>query len=158
MATVTIEYYGFSGSGKNVTEAKRDAGRKIEAMANGTWSPEVIQLGENAMLVYRDQYGWHDMWLMLKGNLRKEPFCGSCNDDTRQEAVTRAVFRLACEDPDMTEDHPIWERIPYHNNARQRKIDDWKRDRAFQTAYKAAPEDCEDKHRWACEHSHQFAI
>ena len=29
MPTVTIDYYGVEGSGRNVTEAKKDAGRKI---------------------------------------------------------------------------------------------------------------------------------
>ena len=58
MATVTIEYFGFEGVGRNVTEAKRDAGRKIEALHRGSWSPILLDGGSYRMLLYRTLDGW----------------------------------------------------------------------------------------------------
>lgn len=154
MATVTIDYYGFEGIGKNVTEAKRDAGKKIEALHNGSFAPQLFTLGNNSMLVWRDLYGWHDAWAVLNGKPREESFPGGSGYDTRQEAIHSAVYRLACDYPEMTEDHPIWEMIDYR--IRHNRINDWKRNRAFQAAYKAAPEDCANRHQWACENQSRF--
>ena len=45
-ASTTIEYFGMSGSGRTVTEAKRDAGAKIER--HGKWLARLGRGGEPA--------------------------------------------------------------------------------------------------------------
>jgi hypothetical protein len=54
MATVRVTHYGMDGSGRNVTEAKRDAGRKIEAALSGHYTPEVAARKGWAALVFRE--------------------------------------------------------------------------------------------------------
>lgn len=58
MATVRIEYYGVEGSGKNVTEAKRDAGSKIENALSGSYTPIILQAGDETIIVFRSPDGW----------------------------------------------------------------------------------------------------
>ncbi len=58
MATVTVEYYGMTGTGKNVTEAKRDAGRQVEAALKGSYTPEIFTHRGTAILLYREPDGW----------------------------------------------------------------------------------------------------
>lgn len=58
MQTVRISYYGVDGEGRNVTEAKKDAGRKIEAALAGHYTPELLCHRGFAILVYREPSGW----------------------------------------------------------------------------------------------------
>lgn len=58
MATVRITYYGMEGEGKNLTEAKRDAGRKIEAAFSGNYTPEILSHRGYAILLAREPSGW----------------------------------------------------------------------------------------------------
>lgn len=56
---VTITYFGMHGAGRNVTEARKDAGRKIEAALTGTYAPHIVSWRGWAILVYRDAMcGW----------------------------------------------------------------------------------------------------
>jgi hypothetical protein len=59
MATVRLEYYGVEGVGRTVTEAKRDAGRKIEASLAGYYNPELLEWRGWAILLYRTPAAWH---------------------------------------------------------------------------------------------------
>jgi len=55
MAAVTVEYYGVEGTGRNVTEAKRNAGAKIERLVKAAGrSPEVVAFGGYAYLVWQE--------------------------------------------------------------------------------------------------------
>lgn len=59
MATVQIDYFGMSGQGKNVTEAKRDAGEKIQRALKGDYRPIVLTLGAETMIGWREPtLGW----------------------------------------------------------------------------------------------------
>lgn len=58
MTTVRIDYFGIEGSGKNVTEAKKDAGRKIEKALEGSYTPRLLTHRGHAILVYREPHGW----------------------------------------------------------------------------------------------------
>lgn len=60
MATVTVDYCGMSGTGRNVTEARQDATRQIERLVRDlSECPEIVRCGGWSALVYRDAYGWH---------------------------------------------------------------------------------------------------
>lgn len=95
MATVTVEYYGMSGSGRNVTEAKRDAGRRIEAALSGHYTPEILSHRGIAILVYREPQGWCNRIIadpergIIAGRIH-----GS-NHGTREECVRAALNHLA---------------------------------------------------------------
>jgi len=59
MPTVRIDYFGMDGSGRNVTEAKKDAGAKIEEALSGDYSPVLIRSNGEGVLIFREpKYGW----------------------------------------------------------------------------------------------------
>ena len=58
MQTVKIEYFGMSGQGKNLTEAKRDAGASIERALSGNYHPWAATAEGHTLIVYRDPWGW----------------------------------------------------------------------------------------------------
>lgn len=56
---ITLSYYGVDGTGPTVTAAKNDAGRKIEAMLKGDYTPRLIQYRTFTMVLFRDPFrGW----------------------------------------------------------------------------------------------------
>ena len=94
MATVRIEYYGMDGVGRNVTEAKRDAGAKIENALSGDYSPIIVRANGEAVLIFREpRYGWGYALLHpdTHGLLRSN---GSTYDE-RDEAERKARSHLA---------------------------------------------------------------
>jgi hypothetical protein len=59
MPNVTIEYYGVTGTGRNVTEAKRDAGEQIRKALDGDYTPSLIHWRQYTVLMARDpKFGW----------------------------------------------------------------------------------------------------
>lgn len=56
---ITLTYFGFHGEGATVKEAKLDAGRKIEALHEGYWTPAIVEWRGHAAIVYRTLDGWH---------------------------------------------------------------------------------------------------
>lgn len=56
--TVRITYYGMDGEGRNVTEAKKDAGRKIEEALHGNYTPFVLARDGVAFVAHRNPQGW----------------------------------------------------------------------------------------------------
>lgn len=95
MATVTIEYYGMDGTGKNVTEAKKDAGEKIKSALSGTYSPEILAWRGYVMLVYREPTGWYSRLIgdpergMIEGTVY------GTNYDSREDAMRSARLNLS---------------------------------------------------------------
>jgi hypothetical protein len=56
---LTLKYYGMEGTGRNVTEAKKNAGHKIEKALSGDYTPLILVWRDHAYLVYRDpESGW----------------------------------------------------------------------------------------------------
>jgi hypothetical protein len=51
---VTIEYYGVNGTGRNVTEAKRDAGEQIRKALDGDYTPSLIHWGGYTVMFWRE--------------------------------------------------------------------------------------------------------
>lgn len=94
MALVRIEYYGMDGEGKNVTEAKRDAGRKIERALSGSYSPEIVTWRTETALVYREPDGWVYSIIRSDDRIRAGAVHG-CREGTKDEAIRRARYSIA---------------------------------------------------------------
>lgn len=100
MTAVSIEYYGMNGSGKNLTEAKRNAGAKIERALEGTYWPSVISFKGWLAFIYRDPVsGW---WYQLLSPEEQRNFAikatrihGTTNYDEFEDAVRHARSHLA---------------------------------------------------------------
>lgn len=103
MQTVKIQYFGVEGSGRNVTEAKRDAGKQIERALSGDYSPIILEYRGNAILVWRDPMsGWRSGIIFDNGEFRDHrrvswSYCHSTKstDDARADAIASAQDRLA---------------------------------------------------------------
>ena len=96
MATVQIEYFGMDGVGRNVTEAKRDAGAKIERFISADGRPVFIHYRGSAVMVYLTRYGWEYSIAQLADGA--EPFgrgCCICATWERADAVLEAKEHLA---------------------------------------------------------------
>ena len=96
MATVQIEYFGMDGVGRNVTEAKRDAGAKIERFISADGRPVFIHYRGSAVMVYLTRYGWEYSIAQLADGA--EPFgrgCCICATWERADAVREAKEHLA---------------------------------------------------------------
>lgn len=100
---VHITYYGMDGSGRNLTAAKQDAGRKIEAALTGNYNPELLSCRGMSILVFRQPSGWDHVITALSNNPREGTLYAGGNYPTRQDAVNAAKNHLAqlaweCED------------------------------------------------------------
>ena len=59
MAKITLDYYGMTGTGATVKEAKLDAGRQIEQALNGDYTPSLIHWRQYTVLMAREpRQGW----------------------------------------------------------------------------------------------------
>lgn len=59
MKKITMEYYGFTGSGSNLKEAKADAARQLAEAMEGDYNPRLISWRGVLALVARDpKTGW----------------------------------------------------------------------------------------------------
>ena len=98
MATqVSVKYFGMDGVGRNVTEAKRDAGRKIEAALEGHYEPTIYRDGAAAVMVFRNPlHGWgHTVLTDDDGAIRAGRHYASMDDGTWDGAKQRALGHLA---------------------------------------------------------------
>lgn len=93
---VTVTYYGVEGTGRNVTEAKRDAGRKIEASLTGSYDPTILACRGIGILVYRQPNGWDFRTIVDPSDgIREGTMYGCGNYATHKEAVQAATNHLA---------------------------------------------------------------
>lgn len=101
MSKVTVEYHGVTGVGKNVTEAKRNAGEKIREMIAGNYTPEIIAYRDCAALVWREPDGWRYRLINLGDGegLRHGPQYGTLGHwtgaDGKSETMSAARYSLA---------------------------------------------------------------
>ncbi len=107
MATsISLTYFGMPGTGRTVTEAKKDAGAKIEKALTGHYTPRVLNYRGWAFLVYREPHGWASAVIAQPDGFRESLCTRSQNDQTEKEAVAHAQEQLAqlgWEDTDGTE-------------------------------------------------------
>lgn len=91
--TVRITYYGMDGEGRTVTEAKRDAGEKIEKALSGDYTPRIISGGHWAGLIWRSPVGgfqYRMLDLSKPEDLSKSNYC-SCSGYNTMADVEKAV-------------------------------------------------------------------
>ena len=148
---VSIVYYGMDGWGRNVTEAKRDAGARIERALTGSYTPEVYSHRGMAYLVYRTPDGWHAAIIADETGIRPNGVYGvcGCNYGDKAEAVRRALYNLA----QLTWTHDDDDEAPEFVKDRSDRSDfrGWVR---FQRRCKIARErgmNDADIHAYACE-------
>ena len=129
MSKITLDYFGSSGTGATVKEAKLDAGRKIEALHSGTWTPVIREWRGYAVLIHRNLNGWEYCFIQHPGEpLHIPPGC-SCGFHDRADAVKSAERHIAdvgwtCADP--LEAFPVWfgtDANREHTNLRREIID-----------------------------------
>jgi hypothetical protein len=174
MSTVRVTYYGVDGEGRNVTEAKRDAGTKIEAAMTGSYSPTVLQSRGTAIVLWRDPWGWQSCFLSHKGEFREHKYgLNGCSHKDYYEAYASALMSLAQDTWDGSEMVPpclaeveylakLGKKLMDRDTAGRRLLGDFRSWRGFQLAYQHAkahePELPEHQwHQWSCERGHLFA-
>ncbi len=94
MNRITMTYYGVEGTGRTLTEAKKDAGRKIEESLSGDYTPTVLEWRGNAILVWREPSGWGHRYIVHDGKT-VEGRVYACCQDTKEEATRSALNSLA---------------------------------------------------------------
>lgn len=170
MSKVSIEYYGMDGMGRTLTEAKKDAGMKIEQAMKGSYEPKVIASRGYVILVWRDPYGWRSSYITDGGDDK------GGNDGFREQLSYSSghVFKEAYQSALMSLAQATWdgqEQLPpclgdASSLLKRRDVDgksmlsEFAHWRGFQLAYRAARANgIEDHacHQWACEHTAEFA-
>lgn len=158
MATVTIDYFGVEGSGKNVTEAKRDAGAKIQQLVKHCHPRMYSRRGEH-VVIYPDPHGggWYSLLHADgDGETISSSSCVSFRD--AEESGVRHLLSNVRAIGDF--DVPAWARRIIRDVPAL--IRDWKDNDAFQRAYRHAETlrvdemDGMDPHRWACTYRDRF--
>ena len=170
MTTVNVTYYGMDGAGRNVTEAKRAAGAKIESAMTGSYQPKIFSSRGYAVMVWRDPCGWRNSVIASPNGFYAEPCYSSGREDYWDECA-RAILDLAqltwdgaeLIPPCLAESEKLAKReFAKNQNTGRRLLGEFASWRGFQLAYRHAKangigeNDC-DWHRWGCEHSGEFA-
>ncbi len=163
MATVRVEYCGMDGEGKTLTAARQDAARKAEKAITGSYAPTILESRGWIILVWRDPNGWRESIIKDEEGVRKNS--GYSSGVEYADAYHGALMSMAQMTWDGQEKYPpiledIALRHPVKGSDGRRLLSDFDSWRGFQLAYKsptaqALPEN--DRHRWACEHGHEFA-
>ena len=161
MSKVTLEYFGVEATGRNVTEAKKDAGRKIERFVKNHSPHYVTFPGFVSVIIPQPQGGYC---------IEHPLFCGECRDtggssytaSDLENAIATEVGHIAqlatvapvSPDTIIREDSPLWKQCPeVLRGMAYRSYISWVN---WQVAYQFAPSDCEDRHQWACNHQQDF--
>jgi len=90
---VQITYYGMDGEGKNLTEAKKDAGSKIEKALHGYYTPRILRHGDQMALVAREPlsgWGYRLIYADTEG-----PVYLSMSRGTAEEVIHSAYHHMA---------------------------------------------------------------
>ena len=95
MNTVKITYYGMEGEGRTLTEARKNAGRKLEACVTGSHAPiirTITHAGRTfTVFIFRelDRWGYQ---IIEHGKTKDGQSWASANEPTDKDAA-RAAFR-----------------------------------------------------------------
>src|SRR5262245_2680944 len=95
MPTVRIDYFRMEGDGRNVTEARRDAGRKIQQALTGDYHPELLEWRGFAVLVWREPSGWRMRNVADESGFRAGTQYGCSGYADRQDCLKAARRHLA---------------------------------------------------------------
>lgn len=156
MASVTVTYYGVEATGRNVTEAKREAGRKIESFVRHH-SPHYVKVGNSVAVIFPEPGGSTcTEYPLMCGEWRGDNCGCGFSGDTIEEAIASAVLQLAMHE-DIGVDADDWKQIG-DKKLRDKQRREYLYHQGFQTAYKAAPAELTEcqRHEWACYHAREF--
>ena len=167
MATVTIEYYGMEGQGRTVTEAKRDAGAKIEKALGGDWTPRLLTSRGWTILLYREPSGWHSA---ITCDADSGPRTGNVHgtnyrdyEDCHESALAH-LGQLSWDGAEMLPPclQCEFSREMQRSGGARRLVSEFSSWRGFQMAFKYARRvgistDHNVLHRWACDHAREFS-
>jgi hypothetical protein len=100
---ITITYFGVDGKGPTLTAAKKDAGRQIEMMLKGDYTPRLIQYRHFTIVLFRDPFrGWvyssveNLAAMTADGSAFTKPLSSSsASGDDYETAYNTALFHLA---------------------------------------------------------------
>jgi len=140
-------------SGRNVTEAKKEAARKLQSAMHGSYTPTILAYRGYAILIYREpQYEWHTRLIAdPERGIVEGPVYGSQEGDreTAEIQARRHLAQLGWQHEDRFEVPTI---LAPHDRAGLSSFRFWV---GFQLAYRVARgnglPDCE-AHEWACDH------
>jgi len=95
MKQITIEYYGMTGQGATVKEAKQDAGRRISEALDGDYTPLLVTWrGTTAVMSRSPKSGWG--YRFSHGNAPIQEMYQSCTfEHDRKEALARMLLHIA---------------------------------------------------------------
>ena len=152
MATVQIEYFGMEGIGKTVTEAKRDAGSKIEKAMQRHYQPMILSWRGNTKLLWATTLGWRSCWLTDNGQMKDEIYGGSGDNSDKDDEIRSCLSCLA-QSGWKPEDGDSCDLLDKHRLATHAMRSDFRSWVKFQLRYRVAKEkgfnDC-DCHAYAC--------
>jgi len=95
MPNITVDYFGFSGTGRTVKDAKLDAGRKIAKLQEGYWTPALREWRGYGIVIYRTLNGWEYAYIAHPGEPLKLSGCCCLYADDQREAVSAAERAIA---------------------------------------------------------------
>ncbi len=155
--TVRLTYFGMDGKGATLTEAKKDAGKKIEAVLHDVFSgPVLLEHRGHACILVRGLYGWEKHTILRPGEpLKLNPCHSQGGPDLAWELhwarLNLAQNAWALEDgldpPEILEGD-------------ERLIGEHRSWVGFQLAYQAATKDGRgdtEAHRWACDNGWKYS-
>ena len=93
---VHITYYGMDGEGRTITEAKNDAGAKIEKALHGYYTPRILRHAGYMALVAREPFsGWGYRLIHAACTETEEPIYLNTSRDDKEETVKTAFRHMA---------------------------------------------------------------
>ena len=101
--TINLTYFGMHGAGRTVTEAKQDAGRKIEKALTGSYAPELLGRPHHTYraILWREPTCWS--YHLLEHDTKPETLFGCSRDyGSRQDARRYVLCHLADLNDDVT--------------------------------------------------------
>ncbi len=150
MSTVRVTYYGVEGEGRNVTEAKRDAGHRIERFVRQSM-PRVYSHRGHTLIAYATEYGgsYSIAHPDSDGAVIGSSSCAS-KDDAEQSGIAHMLTMARAEGEFEV---PEWAAHRLGRDAVAKLTREWRDNDVFQTGYREARAqgmgDC-DAHAYAC--------
>lgn len=103
MKVLSVEYLGFVGKGKTVTEAKANAARQAQALIRDVEiGPKIVKLGSLYAVISRTKYCWQYQMIWEDGSVSCAT--GGFEDEGAKEMENRA--RVHAAQVLMTDDDP----------------------------------------------------
>jgi hypothetical protein len=150
MATVTITYYGVDGTGRNLTEAKRDAGARIERMARHSF-PRIFTHRGYTLVCYVTSCG--ASYSIAHVDTDGETVGSSSASDMHDATISGIKHLLTMVRKEGEFTFPEWAQRRLTHQQLDAIESDWRRNDRFQAAYREATAqglaDCE-AHAYAC--------